>query len=534
MSRIISAIDAQQDNGSKALPAKAAVTEGPDGDALARASERFAAILGTEAVLRDDAALHEFSDPYAGPRPEAHRPGLVVQPASTEQVQAAVLLAGELGVPLWTSSMGRNFGYGGSSPVVDRSVVLNLRRMDRILDIDAEQGFARIEPGVSFASLYDALRAQDAPLMMSVPDLGWGSMIGNALEHGYGYNVMGDHASALCGLEVVLANGDVLRTGQGALPGSPLWSCHRRGFGPSLDSLFMQSNFGVVTQAGVWLMPRPQSFMIGTIMCRNDGDIVPLVDLLRRLLRKGVLQGVPMIVGTPEGASDVAPELAPFTLANLKQVLRPGRWNVRIGLYGDDEMNSARRAILEGEVAQIAGAELELRTYPGDAGPDDVEPRDFISAGIPNRLLLERLQAVFGPDFGHMDFSPVVPLKAEWAQKVDALVQSTLARHDLIAPVGFLVNERSLVSACMVMFDASRPERVAAARSAVAEMYETAAGWGCAPYRSHVALADEVAGRFSVNDHAYGRTLAALKHALDPGGILSPGNHGIWAGGAAH
>lgn len=506
--------------------------ESPDGDALARAAERFSAVLGDEAVLRDDAALQEFSDPYAGPAPEGYRPGMVIQPANTEQVREAVLLAGELGIPLWTSSMGRNFGYGGSSPVVDRSVVLNLRRMDRILEIDVAQGFARIEPGVSFANLYDALREQDAPLMMSVPDLGWGSMIGNALDHGYGYNVLGDHASALCGLEVVLASGDILRTGQGALPGSPLWSCHRRGFGPSLDSLFMQSNFGVVTQAGVWLMPRPESFMIGTITCQNDDDIVPLIDLLRRLLRRGVLQGVPMIVGTPEGTADVAPELAPFTLGNLKQVLRPGRWSVRIGLYGDTEMNTARRSILERELAGIAGAELELRTYSGEAGSDEVEPRDFISAGIPNRLLLERLQSVFGENFGHMDFSPVIPLQGEWAQKVDALVQSTIARHDLIAPVGFIVNERSLVSACMVMFDASRPERVTAARSAVAEMYEKVSKWGCAPYRSHVALADEVAQRFSMNDHAYGRTCAKLKDALDPAGILSPGNHGIWPGRA--
>lgn len=517
-------------DGRRKLTTGPQATPGPDGSAIARAAERFAELLGPQAVLRDAASLAEFSDPYAGPEPTAYRPGLVIQPASTEEVRAAVLLAGELGVPLWTSSMGRNFGYGGSSPVVDRSVVLNLRRMDRIIEIDAEQGFARIEPGVTFARLYEELRAQDAPLMMSVPDLGWGSMIGNGLEHGYGYNVMGDHASALCGLEVVLANGDVLRTGQGGMPGSPLWSCHRRGYGPSLDSLFMQSNFGVVTQAGVWLMPRPQTFMIGTITCQRDGDIVPLVALLRRLVRRGVLQGIPMIVGTPEGVADVSPDMAPFTLANLKQVLRPGRWSVRIGLYGDTEMNLARRTILERELAAIADAELDLRTYPGNAGPDEVEPRDYISAGIPNRLLLERLQAVFGPTFGHMDFSPVVPLDGEWALRVDELAQATAAKYDLIAPTGFLVQERSLVSACMVMFDASRAERVAAAREAVAKMYAVAAEWGCAPYRSHIALADEVAQRFSANDHAYGRTCTRIKDALDPAGTLSPGNHGIWPG----
>jgi 4-cresol dehydrogenase (hydroxylating) len=67
-----------------------------------------------------------------------------------EQVQAAVRIAAELGVHLWTSSMGRNFGYGGSAPAVSGGIVLNLRRMNRILDIDAKQGFALIEPGVTF------------------------------------------------------------------------------------------------------------------------------------------------------------------------------------------------------------------------------------------------------------------------------------------------------------------------------------------------------------------------------------------------
>ncbi|OYX62213.1 MAG: hypothetical protein B7Y88_14585, partial [Sphingomonadales bacterium 32-64-17] len=272
----------------------------PSADVLENARERFSRLLGAEGVQAEGPLFAEFHDPFEGPDAVGHQPSLVVQPASVEEVQAVLKLATELGVHLWTSSMGRNFGYGGSAPVVDGGVVLNLRRMNRVLEIDVAQGYALIEPGVSFAQLYDALREQDAPLMMSVPDLGWGSIIGNALEHGYGYNVMGDHASAICGMEAVLADGTLLRTGQGALPGSPLWACHRRGYGPSLDSLFMQSNFGVVTKAGLWLMPRPEIFATGTITCQGENDIAPLVDMIRGLLREGVLQGVPMIVGSPD------------------------------------------------------------------------------------------------------------------------------------------------------------------------------------------------------------------------------------------
>lgn len=495
---------------------------------------RFSDVLGADAVVADGSLFSEFRDPFEGPAPVGHQPSLVIQPDCVEAVQAALRIAAEDGIPLWTSSMGRNYGYGGSAPAVDGSVVLNLRRMNRVLEVDHEQGYALLEPGVTFAQLYATLREQRAPLMMSVPDLGWGSVIGNALEHGYGYNVMGEHASALCGLEVVLPDGALLRTGQGALPGSPLWACHRRGFGPSLDSLFMQGNLGVVTKAGVWLMPQPEVFATGTILCNGGGDIAPLIAVLRRLLREGVLQGIPMIVSAPaDGPDQEADSGGRFTMANLHTVLRPGRWNVRVGLYGDARMVATRRAILEAAVAKIAGAELELRTYAGDAGPDVVEPRDLISAGIPNQLLLDRLTGVFGDSFGHMDFSPVIPLKADAAQAIERLVHDTLARTGLIGASGFLLNARSMVCACMIMFDRSDAGRVHAAREAVRSMYDQAAEWGYAPYRAHVALVDHVADKFSFNDHALRRTYGRIKDALDPAGMLAPGNHGIWPSASA-
>ena len=53
-------------------------------------------------------------------------------------------------MPLWTTSQGRNLGYGGSSPRVQGSVVMNLRRMNRILEIDEELGYAVVEPGVKW------------------------------------------------------------------------------------------------------------------------------------------------------------------------------------------------------------------------------------------------------------------------------------------------------------------------------------------------------------------------------------------------
>ncbi|MGE4410625.1 MAG: FAD-binding oxidoreductase [Sphingomonadales bacterium] len=501
----------------------------PSTELLDRARTEFTRLLGSDAVQFEGSLFAEFHDPFEGPAAHGHQPSLLLQPENVEQIQAIMKMATELGVHLWTSSMGRNFGYGGSAPVVNGGVVLNLRRMNRILDIDAKQGFALLEPGVTFHQLYEALRKDDIPLMMSVPDLGWGSMIGNSLEHGYGYNVMGDHASAVCGLEVVLANGELLRTGQGGISNSPLWSCHRRGFGPALDDLFKQSNFGVVTKAAVWLMPRPEIFSTGTILCHGDNDIVPMIDdLLRPLLQEGVLQGIPMIVGTPEKGENEETGTGNYTMSNLRKVLRPGRWNARIGLYGRSNMVAARRAILEQAVATIPGAELELRTYSGDVAPEDVEPRDLISSGIPNMVLIERLKQTFGETLGHMDFSPVLPCTGAAAQRAETLVRGILDKYGLVGPFGMLLTPRSMISANMILFDASDATQVETVRTAVREMYDRTAEWGCAPYRAHVALVEQAASKFDFNNHVLARTYSRLKDALDPAGILSPGNHGIW------
>ncbi|MDH7973649.1 FAD-binding oxidoreductase [Sphingomonas sp. AR_OL41] len=502
----------------------------PSSARLDAARDRFVAVFGDAAVLEESSGLGEFRDPFEGPDATRHQPAFVVQPESVEQVQAALCIAQEEGIRLWTSSMGRNFGYGGSAPVMNGGVVLNLRRMNRILEIDVPNAYARIEPGVTFFQLYEALRAQDAPLMMSVPDLGWGSMIGNGLEHGFGYAVMGDHGSALCGLEVILANGTIVRTGQGAITGSPLWNCHRRGFGPAIDDMFKQSNFGIVTKAGVWLMPRPEIIATGTIRCENDGDIIPLLAMLRRLMLEGIVQGIPMIVGTPSSQATDGYGSDAFTFGNLRKVLRPGRWSARIGLYGHATMIAARREIIKLALAEIPGASLELREYPGDAKPADVEPRDLISAGIPNMVLQDRLKAVFGDSLGHMDFSPVLPCTGEAALKAEQAVYETLARHDLIGTFGMLLTGRSMVSASMILFDAANPLRVQAAHMAVGELYDRAGQWGCTAYRAHISLVDHVAAKQGFNDHALAQVYATLKDAFDPSGILSPGNHGIWPG----
>ncbi len=63
--------------------------------------------------------------------------------------------------------------------------------MNRILEVNEKLGYALLEPGVSYFDLYEHLQANAPTLMLDCPDLGWGSVVGNALDRGVGYTPTG-------------------------------------------------------------------------------------------------------------------------------------------------------------------------------------------------------------------------------------------------------------------------------------------------------------------------------------------------------
>ncbi len=104
--------------------------------ALAAALEELAGVVGPEHVLTSEQDLREFRDPFWFKGWHDYDASAVVQPQSVEEIQAIVRIANERRLPLWVSGVGRNNGYGGSSPRVRGSVVVNLRRMNRVLEIN--------------------------------------------------------------------------------------------------------------------------------------------------------------------------------------------------------------------------------------------------------------------------------------------------------------------------------------------------------------------------------------------------------------
>lgn len=116
----------------------------------------------------------------------------VVSPRNVQDVQAIMRLCNEFEIPVWPFSIGRNVGYGGAAPRVPGSVGLNMgKNMNRVLEVDVDGAYALVEPGVTYADMHRYLVENNLrdKLWIDVPDLGGGSVLGNATERGVGYTV---------------------------------------------------------------------------------------------------------------------------------------------------------------------------------------------------------------------------------------------------------------------------------------------------------------------------------------------------------
>lgn len=502
-----------------------------------RIINQFRAALGAEGVIEDTPSRAAFRDPFAPAGQDWYEPGVVLMPASVEEVQAVLRIANEHKTPIWTSGQGRNNGYGGSSPRVSGSLVMSMRRMNRVLEVDPVSATALVEPGVRFFDLHDHLRAHAPHLWMSVPDLGWGSVVGNTLDHGMGYTPYGDHVASQCGMEVVLANGDVLRTGMGGMSNSRAWQVYKRGCGPSFDGLFMQSNYGVVTKMGVWLMPAPQCYMPGWLQLQNDSDLEILLERLRPLMMDGTIANQPMIINAVCAMSAFTQRDAwyngagPMPQAIIDEIARQpmlGAWVMRFALYGDEQVVARQRQIVEDALGTIPGATLSFAKYDGHDLPDFENPHERVQAGIPSIALDQMSRWYGGESGGHVGFSCAMPITGHDGAAIRNLVRGEVNAAGLDYSGVIIVSKRSMIHVGLVVFDTADEEQGQQAYAVSRKLVQTAAQMGYGEYRSHLDFMDLVADQYDFNNHAQRRFSQLIKDAVDPNGILSPGKQGIW------
>ncbi len=286
------------------------------------------------------------------------------------------------------------------------SVVLDLKRMNRIIEVNEKNAYCLVEPGVSYFDLYRYIQERGLKVWIDCPDPGWGSLIGNAVDRGGGYTAAAyrNHFDAHCGMEVVLANGELLRTGMGAMPGAKTWQQYKSGYGPWIDGLFSQSNLGVVTKMGFWLMPEPEAYLSGTVSVFGYDDLGPLVDTLSYLENSQIVTGMPYL-GSPV-LTDLTPgqQTRPIQDPELDAILAApggvdkaaleahcrkvgkGLWGTRLQFYGPEKVIRAQwEYCREKFAAAIPGATFEdNRFYKFPLSAEELESAHKVALGVPN------------------------------------------------------------------------------------------------------------------------------------------------------
>lgn len=214
--------------------------------------EKLKKIVGEDYVHteKEDLFCYTYDGSFLFEQPEM--PGVVVLPKNTEETSHIIKLANKYEVPVIIRGAGSNLS-GGCIPLTD-SIILQMTRMNRILKIDPRNMIAVVEAGVITGVFQEELAKQNLFYPPDPASLAVSTMGGNVAEcaggpRGVKYGVTRDY---VLGLEVVLADGQIIRTGAATMKSVA---------GYDLTRLFTGSEgtLGVITQITVKLLPMPQA-----------------------------------------------------------------------------------------------------------------------------------------------------------------------------------------------------------------------------------------------------------------------------------
>ncbi|KAH8879214.1 vanillyl alcohol oxidase [Thozetella sp. PMI_491] len=474
----------------------------------------------------------------------------VVRPRNVPDVQAIMRLCNEFIVPVWPISIGRNVGYGGASPRVPGSIILDMGyHMNRILEVNVEGAYALLEPGVTFQKLHEYLESHKLRdhLWMSVP-VGNGSVMGNAVERGVGATPYGDHWMMHCGLEVVLPSGELIRTGMGSLPnpnadpnqrldeqkGPETWQLFPYGYGPQNDGIFSQSNLGVVTKMGLWLMPNPGGYQAYEFTFENDSDLPKIIEIIRPLRLQMILQNVPMVRHVLLNAAHCGPKekytsnkgvLSEEEIDGIAKKLDMGRWSLVGAVYGPEPVRNILLSVIKKSFLAIPGSRYFTPEDREDWSP--LSSRAKLMQGIPSTDELRCLKWL-GPNGGQLLFAPISKVTGEDATTQHKVAVEIIRKEGFDYLGAFAVGMRELHHVIGIPYRLdSAEDRRRLTRVGKTLLAEAAArGWGV--FRVHTALMDATADTFNFNHHIQMKFNEAIKNTVDPNGILAPGKNGIW------
>jgi hypothetical protein len=319
-------------------------------------------------------------------------------------------------------------------------------------------------------------------------------------------------------MEVVLPTGDVVRLGMGALPGkdgvdNPTWQSFQYGYGPYSDGIFTQSNFGIVTKMGFWLMPATEHLTFVITFPRDD-DFERIVEVIRPLSVSRVLGNVPQLRHAVQelaisgkskkefydGEGPMPPEVV------REHMKKTAYGDVAWVFYGEPASSlpeqiltvlviqgtvygpeAARNASLDAIRKAFAVIPEAKFIFPNDVPADHyLHSRGRISSGVPELTDLNWLQ--WHPNGAHLFFAPISPTDGRDARKLFDIVKKRHVEFGFDMMPTFCVAPREMHFIDILTYDRGNEDEKRRAVACLRAMIDDAAKEGYGEYRTHILV----------------------------------------------
>ncbi len=486
----------------------------------------------------------------------------VVLPGTSGEVGKVVALSNQYLVKLYPISCGKNWGYGSCLPVKDDTVVVDLRRLNQIREINDDFGYAVIEPGVTQQALSDRLRSMGSRYFVDVTaSSASSSVIGNALERGVAHCQL--RVESLSAMEVVLGNGQTVRTGYSHFQEkSQVQHLYKYGIGPHLDGLFSQSNYGIVTLATVKLLPLPEFKKTCTLEIKDPKTVPDVANAITRLAEKGIIKGIPQIFNKarslPGLAAILFQQLSSEDLPRDRMLIEAliqrdlhSEWTASLPLSGTRPQvryaeKMAKRELkkfgrvmalsdkqyaLAKTLTRLSGQKGRYRLLKSMAGMRGLAigiPSDEFLGGLCWPITadldnIDLLKPEAGPA-GTLYVTPFAPASVEALENLLKLAQETSQRHGFNVAISLNLVASGLVEGVIsIAFPKNDPEKVQEAHLWLKELTSALKAAGLFPYRTDIDSMPLIVDP----DDTFWQVTKSLKMALDPNNIISPGRYSL-------
>lgn len=489
------------------------------------ATSAFAS-LPTDTVIRDASEIQKryLRNVTALSR---HVP-LVLRPKKTQEVAAIVKEALAHNIALYPISTGKNWGMGSKLPVADGTAILDLSRLNRIVEINESLRYAVLEPGVTQGQLAEHLAKHHPKLTFNLTGtFGETSIIGNTLERGDGGYARIDD---IIGLRGILGTGTPFEIGgHWGAKGADTSHVMRYSAGPDMVGLFTQGSFGVVTEMAFRLLPRAQkrNLFWGTAENAKLGE---LFDRLQKVFAERIVAPAMVNVGYANRF-----EQARSTLGDKTADMRATGelWNYYIIYDGSARLS---QVITEELHEHLDPCCIQTGYYFDGGDPADLPPhlKPVVRplSGFPDHdsiRLVYKLTNVELPTnpmemdvdqtpFGMKSYVAVLPPVAGHVRKAADIIAGVRERFKLNIKPSFFGDGRSLTT---IHFVSTDPKQVELAEQAEAAIWDGMTQAGYMPYRASI---DQMERLVKAKPEFFA-LVAKLKAVYDPAGIIAPGRY---------